>query len=157
MLDAPTLGGRVRQRRESLDISQTELGELTGYSQSSIAEIERGESKQPRRIDQIAAALRTTPAWLRGDDPSDAAPLRLPTGLMDKAVFRAVMAESARALRASDMSPAQMAETLIRLHDELVEEQERARQQRVEAEASPTDDTDDDADDDAEAETGNGA
>jgi len=120
-----SLGARVKARREELGISQVELGEMTGYSQSSIAEVERGGSKQPRRISQLAAALQTTPAWLRGDDAAASAPLRLPSGMMDKDLFRAAVREAARFLRAADLPPDILAETLIRLHDDLARQQER--------------------------------
>lgn len=66
---------RIKNRRQSLGISQQELAEEAGYSdRSSIAKIESGKVDLTQsRIEAIADALDTTPAYLMGweDDPYD--------------------------------------------------------------------------------------
>lgn len=52
------IGGRVKERRNDLDVSQQELAEMIGTTQSAIARLER--SLRPPRIDtlqRIADAL----------------------------------------------------------------------------------------------------
>lgn len=59
---------RIRERRESLGMSQEELAIKTGYtSRSSIAKIEKGlVDLQQSKIVAMADALHTTPAYLMG-------------------------------------------------------------------------------------------
>lgn len=58
-------GRRARERRDALGLSQTQVGEASGYSQSNIGWIENGKSKHPdRQALSLAAALRTTPDYL---------------------------------------------------------------------------------------------
>lgn len=65
------MGNRIRERREALNITQSELAEKTGYSShSSIAKIENGVVDLPQsKILIIATALNTTPSFLFGDKP----------------------------------------------------------------------------------------
>ena len=62
------LSSRIRQRREQLGLSQEELAARMGYrSQSSITKLEKGINDLPRaKLEELAAALDTTPAWLMG-------------------------------------------------------------------------------------------
>ena len=62
------LSSRIRQRREQLGLSQEELAARMGYrSKSSITKLEKGINDLPRaKLEELAAALSTTPAWLMG-------------------------------------------------------------------------------------------
>lgn len=69
--DPRTFGQRLRLTRESIPLSQADLGELIGSHQDTVARWERGEAK-PRAssLTQLARALNTTVGWLRngGDE-----------------------------------------------------------------------------------------
>ena len=62
------LSSRIRQRREQLGLSQEELAARMGYrSKSSITKLEKGINDLPRaKLEELAADLDTTPAWLMG-------------------------------------------------------------------------------------------
>jgi len=62
------LSSRIRQRREQLGLSQEELAARMGYrSKSSITKLEKGVNDIPQsKVEEFAAALETTPAWLMG-------------------------------------------------------------------------------------------
>ena len=62
------LSVRIRQRREELGMSQEELAARLGYrSKSSITKIEKGINDIPQnKLEDFAAALETTTAWLLG-------------------------------------------------------------------------------------------
>ena len=62
------LSSRIRQRREQLGLSQEELAARMGYrTKSSITKLEKGINDLPRaKLEELAAALDTTPAWLMG-------------------------------------------------------------------------------------------
>lgn len=62
------LSVRIRQRREELGMSQEELAARMGYrSKSSITKIEKGVNDIPQnKLEDFAAALETTTAWLLG-------------------------------------------------------------------------------------------
>ena len=62
------LSVRIRQRREELGMSQEELAARMGYrSKSSITKIEKGINDIPQnKVEDFAAALETTTAWLLG-------------------------------------------------------------------------------------------
>lgn len=64
------LSHRIRQRRDELGLSQEELAERMGYrSKSSITKLEKGVNDLPQsKLEELAAALDTTPAWLLGLD-----------------------------------------------------------------------------------------
>lgn len=71
------LSRRIRQRRDELGMSQEELADQMGYrSKSSITKLEKGVNDLPQsKLEELAAALHTTPAWLLGlDIPAPAAP-----------------------------------------------------------------------------------
>ena len=62
------LSTRIRLRREELGMSQEELASRMGYrSKSSITKIEKGINDIPQnKLEDFAAALETSTAWLRG-------------------------------------------------------------------------------------------
>ncbi len=64
------LSDHIRQRREELGLSQEALAARMGYrSKSSITKIEKGVNDFPQnKLDDFAAALDTTTAWLLGLD-----------------------------------------------------------------------------------------
>lgn len=62
---ATTLGGRIRERREELQLSQLQLAELSGVSQQAIDQIEKDRVAKPRHLLEIAAALGLRAEWLR--------------------------------------------------------------------------------------------
>lgn len=68
------MGNRIASRRKALHLSQSQLAELTGYSdKTAISKIENGQSQlNQTKIVLFADALRTTPAYLMGwvDDPN---------------------------------------------------------------------------------------
>jgi len=62
------IGENIKERRESLGMSQDELAEKMGYkSRSTIAKIEKGVNDVTQtNIVKFAEILRTTPAYLMG-------------------------------------------------------------------------------------------
>ena len=64
------IGKKIRDRRESLNMTQEELAEKLGYkSRSSINKIESSGRNLPQsKIVAIATALRTSPSYLMGWD-----------------------------------------------------------------------------------------
>ena len=64
------LSTRVRLRREELRLSQEQLAQRMGYrSKSSITKLEKGVNDIPQaKLEELAAALETTPAYLLGLD-----------------------------------------------------------------------------------------
>ena len=69
-------GVRVRAARVAAGLTQLELARAMGYStRSTISRIESGDNQVPMdRLDALAAALRTTPASLLGQDGAAAEP-----------------------------------------------------------------------------------
>ena len=64
-----TLGERLRYRRRQMGWTQEQLAVQAGTNQAVIQKIENGKSLRPRKIDEIAAVLEVSPAWLMfGDD-----------------------------------------------------------------------------------------
>lgn len=64
------IGERIRQRRESLGITQTELAYLVGSTKQNIYKYENGiiTNIPSDRVEALAVALRTTPSALMGWD-----------------------------------------------------------------------------------------
>ena len=60
-----TIGDRVRQRREKLGLTQSELARQIGVSPQSIQQLESGEVKQPKYIFDLQVALKTDAGWLQ--------------------------------------------------------------------------------------------
>lgn len=50
-------------------VNQTQLAEAVGMKQPSIGRLLTGETKTTRAIDRIAEVLRTTPGYLKGQEP----------------------------------------------------------------------------------------
>ena len=68
-LHVRTLGERLRYRRRQMGWTQEKLASKSGTNQAVIQKIENGKSLRPRKIDDIAAVLEVSPAWLMfGDD-----------------------------------------------------------------------------------------
>ncbi|KLE93106.1 XRE family transcriptional regulator [Klebsiella aerogenes] len=59
-----TLSDRVKKRRNELNLTQAELAELSGTKQQTIQQVESGLTKRPRKIIELAVALRCEPTWL---------------------------------------------------------------------------------------------
>ncbi len=68
-----TIGERIKQKREELNLSQDELAKRLGYkSRSSINKIELNQRNLTQsKIKAIADALETTPAYIMGWDEKD--------------------------------------------------------------------------------------
>ncbi|ELY4627626.1 MULTISPECIES: helix-turn-helix transcriptional regulator [Enterobacteriaceae] len=58
------LAHRVKQKRVELSLSQTQLAQKVGMRQQSLQAIESGETKRPRLLIELAAALGCEPHWL---------------------------------------------------------------------------------------------
>lgn len=69
----PELGKRIRKARLAAGISQPELAMKCGLGQSAIAEIEAGRVRRPKRLREIARALRVSEEWLLDERPPEAA------------------------------------------------------------------------------------
>jgi transcriptional regulator with XRE-family HTH domain len=54
----------MRARRLEKGWTQEQLARRAGTNQAVIQKIENGRSLRPRKIDQIAAELNVSPAWL---------------------------------------------------------------------------------------------
>ena len=68
-------GGRVRERRLALGLTQADLAARSGLSQEAISRLENGRIRglmQPTQ-DALAGALGITAEWLRGGDDATAA------------------------------------------------------------------------------------
>jgi transcriptional regulator with XRE-family HTH domain len=61
------LGSRVREARDAEGLSQADLTAATKIGQSTIAEIEAGRIRRPKKLREIALALKTSEAWLLGE------------------------------------------------------------------------------------------
>jgi len=73
--DMTDLGTRIRERRRELGLTQAELGERVGMKQQSIQSVEDGKAQRPRKLREIARALRTSEAFLLGETSNDEGPL----------------------------------------------------------------------------------
>ncbi|MBK1719193.1 helix-turn-helix domain-containing protein [Thiocystis violacea] len=69
------LGQRLRQAREEIrpdkpKLSQAALGKMVNMSGQAVGLIERGETQDPRKLVQLAKALKLNPNWLvTGKEP----------------------------------------------------------------------------------------
>lgn len=81
-----TIGKRIKQRREALGIGQTQLAEQIGSSKQNLYKYENGiiTNIPSEKIEAIAKALYTTPAYLMGwsEDPTANASPRIPDNIM---------------------------------------------------------------------------
>lgn len=67
-----TIGQRLRQARTARNMTQTQLAQASGVSQSDISKLERGDSNASRGIARLAKALAVDALWLElgeGDPP----------------------------------------------------------------------------------------
>ena len=58
------LGPRVKQARRQLNLTQKQLGKISGLSQQTITKIENREIAWPRKFDQLVSCLRVPREWL---------------------------------------------------------------------------------------------
>lgn len=58
------LGKRVRERRQELGLTQTQLAEAIGKTQSVIQSLESRDSKKSQHVEALARALRVSTEWL---------------------------------------------------------------------------------------------
>ena len=74
-IDKGEFGRRVRERRLALGLSQPTVARAAGMSQQAIHHIEHGDVGRPRRMIELADALRTTQEYLLwGHGPAAVAP-----------------------------------------------------------------------------------
>ncbi|MBR5795383.1 MAG: helix-turn-helix transcriptional regulator [Erysipelotrichaceae bacterium] len=68
-----SVGSRIKQRRESLGMTQEELAQKVGYTnRTTITKIEKGVNDIIQsKLWEFANALRTTPGYLLGYDEPD--------------------------------------------------------------------------------------
>lgn len=61
-----TPGTRIKIRRQELGISQVKLARLAGMAQSSLSELERGDSHMPsaENLIGLSKALRISKSWI---------------------------------------------------------------------------------------------
>lgn len=57
-------GERIKLVREEMELTQKELAKLSGVSQTTIADLERGRNHGSAHIAKIAKALNVNPIWL---------------------------------------------------------------------------------------------
>lgn len=72
MREPATIGQRLKQARTARQMTQTQLAEASGVSQSDISKLERGDSNASRGIARLARALDVDALWLElgeGDLP----------------------------------------------------------------------------------------
>lgn len=77
-----TLGERVRRHRRALNLTQKQLGELSGLERVSISGIERGAQEPSRtKVRALARVLKVSPRYLEyGPDlPIDPVAANIPT------------------------------------------------------------------------------
>lgn len=61
---------RARKRREELKLTQRQVAKLCRVTQQAYEKFERGETKRPRYIYELAKALKVSPDWLStGEQP----------------------------------------------------------------------------------------
>lgn len=84
------IGERIRERRESLGMTQSELARAVGYtSRSTINKIERdGRGISQDKIVAIAKALKVTPSYLMGWEDEEVAML---TAMQEETMERFLM------------------------------------------------------------------
>lgn len=59
------LGQRVKEARETRQLTQTQLAELVGMSQQGIQMLEQRDSESSKFVVELAAALGVTAEWLK--------------------------------------------------------------------------------------------
>lgn len=86
-----TMGERVRETREERGYTQKKLAELSGLSQTTISDIERGRNSQSRSAVKIAAALKVQPLWLTTEKGVKEISTHLSEGLSKDALEIAIL------------------------------------------------------------------
>lgn len=71
------LGNRVKERRRSLGITQQQLADMAGLSQSAIASLEKRDSRSSEHVNALAIALNTSVEWLLTGNSTQADPGRI--------------------------------------------------------------------------------
>ena len=61
----PDIASRVRWAREQKRWSQSELAQKLGVDQTSVSQLENGDTKRPRYIEKLGKELGVSPAWLQ--------------------------------------------------------------------------------------------
>lgn len=59
------IGERIKKKRNKLNLTQAELAEMVGIAQQSLQSIESGKIEKPRKINELADSLKTTPEFLQ--------------------------------------------------------------------------------------------
>lgn len=78
------LASRVREARESAELSQSELADAASIGQTTIAEIEAGRIRRPKKLRELALALKVSEGWLLGEaDDKTPVPELFPTHGVD--------------------------------------------------------------------------
>lgn len=116
---------RLADRIKVTGVSYTSLAKSIGVKQPTITRLVKGEQRSTARIDLLAAALKTSPAYLTGeiDDPDADAPQTSVDVTPARPIMMPVMLPSERAL-------SHMFRTMLRLLKQLPDEpddDERAR------------------------------
>lgn len=99
-----TVGDRVRQARKEAGFTQKQLAKKVGISQSSISELEGGDTSETPAIVKIAVACKVSPYWLdAGGGPMRrmtdalAAFLALPPDMQERALELIAVVQKKRA------------------------------------------------------------
>jgi transcriptional regulator with XRE-family HTH domain len=58
------LGRRIKQARERLELSQSDVARLAGMTPAAVSNYEQGINKTVRSVIEFARALRVNPEWL---------------------------------------------------------------------------------------------
>ncbi len=74
MGDNKTFGQRIRELRDDLGLSQSELARLVGLGVATISGLELGTQRSTAKIDLLAGALKTSPEYLRTGKYGKSAP-----------------------------------------------------------------------------------
>lgn len=70
-----TLADRLKERMKELKITQTELARIIGVAQPSLQSVLSGKTKEPKKLLQLAQALRVSPNWLATGNGDKLVPL----------------------------------------------------------------------------------
>ena len=60
-----TLGKRLRYARKKAGLTLESLGDMVGMTKGTILHIENDNTKNPRRLPELAKAMNVSPAWLQ--------------------------------------------------------------------------------------------
>jgi transcriptional regulator with XRE-family HTH domain len=59
-----SIGQRIKERRKAIGLTQSQLAAKVGMKQSSISELENGDSSSTTNVAKIAQALKVNALWL---------------------------------------------------------------------------------------------